>query len=109
MNKIEQAYGVMLKTRDQLIGEIAAAGQAGGTGRAQNYAPVLAYVCKCIAELQSLMAPQITAESTSENQYTAGDMASASADGFRAGQAAQPSFADKMKAARAAKKATKPE
>ena len=82
MTKTEQAYEVMLKTRDQLIGEIAAAGQAGGTGRAQNYAPVLAHVCKCIAELQSLMVP---VTEVAVNQ--------------------EPSFADKMKAARAAKKA----
>ena len=96
MTKTEQAYEVMLKTRDQLIGEIAAAGQAGGTGRAQNYAPVLAHVCKCIAELQSLMM-----EPAVEKLFS--QLPTAPAQGAPAD--VQPSFAEKMKAARAAKKA----
>jgi hypothetical protein len=48
-NKLEAAYDVLVRAQEQIVGEIAACGNNGGIGRAQNYAPVLVQVAQALA------------------------------------------------------------
>lgn len=54
MSKNIQAKDVLVKARDELINEIAAAGANGGVGRSQSYAPVLVNIQNAIDVLDGL-------------------------------------------------------
>ena len=54
MSKISQAREVLVRLRTEVIGEIAICGSNGGTGRAQNYAPILVNVGKSLEILDEL-------------------------------------------------------
>jgi len=41
MSKYNEARNVLIKSRDEILRELAVCGQAGGTGRAAAYAPQL--------------------------------------------------------------------
>jgi hypothetical protein len=60
MNKIEtqKAISILEKSRDQLIKELAAAGDAGSVGRAQNYAPILMNITGSIKALSEMLPKQ---------------------------------------------------
>jgi len=64
MSKYNEALDVLERAQVQLIGEIATCGQAGGVGRAQNYAPVLVSVAEAIRVVKALLpvAPVMTPE-----------------------------------------------
>jgi len=51
------AYEVLIKSRDQLIKELALCAKGTGVGRAPNYAPVLVNVQNAINVLEQLKAP----------------------------------------------------
>lgn len=55
--KAQEALEVLTRAQEQLIGEIATCGQAGGVGRAQNYAPVLVHISQALAIAQKLAKP----------------------------------------------------
>ncbi|HRV01181.1 MAG TPA: hypothetical protein P5539_05775 [Mesotoga sp.] len=57
MTKTEQALEVLLRAQDQLINEIATAGEAGGVGRAQNFAPVLVNISNAADIVRALLNP----------------------------------------------------
>jgi len=54
MSKIDQALEVLTRAQEQLIGEIATCGTAGGVGRAQNYAPTLVNVTHALDIVRAL-------------------------------------------------------
>jgi hypothetical protein len=56
------AYEVLIKSRDQLIKELALCASGTGVGRAPNYAPVLVNVQNAIKVLEELKAPAEEAE-----------------------------------------------
>jgi hypothetical protein len=58
MSKNQQALEVLIRAQEQLIGEIATCGQAGGVGRAQNYAPVLVNINQALVIVKALAEPE---------------------------------------------------
>jgi len=58
MSKAQQALAVLTRAQEQLIGEIATCGQAGGVGRAQNYAPVLVNINQALAIVKAIAEPE---------------------------------------------------
>lgn len=75
MSKYQQAKEVLEKGREEILREITLCGQNGGTGRSQNYAPILVSLHNAIKAIDEM------------------------------DQAEKSDFGDRMKAARAAKKA----
>jgi len=55
MTKTQQALDVLIRAQDQLVKEIATCGEAGGVGRAQNYAPVLVNISNALAVVSKLV------------------------------------------------------
>lgn len=52
--KIEEAFDVLTRAQEQILSEIAACGNNGGVGRAQNYAPVLVNVSNALKVVNAL-------------------------------------------------------
>ena len=50
----DSALTVLLRSRDELLSEIARAGESGGTGRSQNFAPIFDSVCNAIEHVRKL-------------------------------------------------------
>ena len=61
-SKLEQALEVLIRARDQLIGEIATCGNNGAVGRAQNYAPVLVNITNALDVVEKLQAKKAETE-----------------------------------------------
>jgi hypothetical protein len=74
MDKYIKAKEVLIRSREEVISELARTGESGGTGLAQRYAPILANLHQALMVLDSLTQPEA------------------------------PSFAEKMKQAKEAKK-----
>jgi len=77
MNDVDLAKEVLVKGQKEIIRELALCGQNGGVGRSQNYAPILVSITNAIKILEDM----------------------------GAGEQAKAEFGERMKAARAAKKA----
>ena len=75
MSNYDKAQEVLVRSREEVLRELVRAGESGGTGLAQRYAPILANLQNAIEAIDRIK----------------------SSEGV--------SFADKMKAAKAAKKA----
>ena len=75
MSKYIKAKEVLVRSREELIGELARTGESGGTGLAQRYAPILVNLQQAIEVVNGLLE-----------------------------EPAQQNFAEKMKAAKEAKK-----
>jgi hypothetical protein len=54
MSKVDQAVDVLLRAQEQMVSEIAQCGNAGGVGRAQNYAPVLVNITQALEIMQKM-------------------------------------------------------
>lgn len=54
MSKIDEAIEVLTRAQEQLVSEIATCGQAGGVGRAQNYAPVLVNITNALEVVKAM-------------------------------------------------------
>ena len=80
MSKYIKANDVLVRSREELIGELARTGESGGTGLAQRYAPILVHLHQAIKAMEEL---------TSNEE-----------------QQKKSEFAAKMQAAREAKKAS---
>jgi len=58
-SKYDPARQVLIKAREEVLNELAVCGQNGGTGRSQNYAPVLVNIQQAIDVIEKLQsAPQ---------------------------------------------------
>jgi hypothetical protein len=79
MSKYIKAKDVLVRSREEVINELFRTGESGGTGLAQRYAPILVNLQQAIDVVDQLLEPQ-----TSE-----------------------PTFAEKMKVAKAAKASAK--
>ena len=75
MSKYIKAKDVLVRSREEVINELARTGESGGTGLAQRYAPILVNLQQAIEAVNSLLEEPV-----------------------------QQNFADKMKAAKEAKK-----
>lgn len=73
MSKYIKAKDVLVRSREEVINELARTGESGGTGLAQRYAPILVNLNEAIKAIDALVEPE-------------------------------QSFADKMRAAKEAKK-----
>lgn len=73
MSKYIKAKDVLIRSREEVINELARTGESGGTGLAQRYAPILVNLHQAILAIDELAQPEV-------------------------------SFAEKMKAAKEAKK-----
>ena len=62
MNKYEKALDVLVRSREEVINELARTGESGGTGLAQRYAPILVSLHGAIAATESLMEPKESKE-----------------------------------------------
>jgi len=51
---MNEAMTVLIRARDELILEIARCGQNGGTGRVQNYSPILNNIQRSIEVIESM-------------------------------------------------------
>ena len=51
---LDQAEEVLKRSQEELIRELARAGESGGTGRAQNYAPILVSVSNALKIVNEL-------------------------------------------------------
>lgn len=78
MSNYDKAQEVLVRSREEVLRELVRAGESGGTGLAQRYAPILVNLQGAIEAIDRIK--------SSEGESTV-------------------SFADKMKAAKAAKKA----
>ena len=54
MSKVTEAFDVLKRAQEQLIGEIATCGNSGGVGRAQSYAPSLVNVTNALEIMEKL-------------------------------------------------------
>jgi len=85
MSKYAKSKEVLVRAREEIISELVRTGESGGTGLAQRYAPLLVNLQQAIDVVVSLEEPLskkvVTKDTTGE-----------------------PSFAEKMKIAKAAKK-----
>jgi len=79
MSNYDKAQEVLTRSREEVLKELVRAGESGGTGLAQRYAPILANLQNAIEAIDRIK--------TSE------------------GKTNEVPFAEKMKAAKAAKKA----
>jgi hypothetical protein len=62
MSKYNDARSVLIKSRDEILRELAVCGQAGGTGRAAAYAPQLVSIqgaIEAIDRIESADAPKV--------------------------------------------------
>ena len=80
MSKYSGAKEVLVRSREEILGELVRAGQNGGSGLAQRYAPILVHLQEAIEVVDRIDNQQVK---------TAG----------------KENFAEKMAAAKAAKKA----
>jgi hypothetical protein len=62
MNKYEKALDVLLRSREEVINELARTGESGGTGLAQRYAPILVNLQDAIEATQKLIEPKESKE-----------------------------------------------
>lgn len=51
---LDQAEAVLSRSQEEILKELARAGESGGTGRAQNYAPILVSVSNALKIVQEL-------------------------------------------------------
>ena len=79
MSNYDKAQEVLVRSREEVLRELVRAGESGGTGLAQRYAPILANLQNAIEAIDRIKSSE--------------------------GESTNVSFADKMKAAKAAKKA----
>lgn len=79
-NKLDEARAVLLRAQEEILNELVRCGSAGGTGKAMNYAPQLVNINTSIGIIDALIEEANEAEESGE------------------------SFADRMAAARKAKK-----
>jgi len=54
MSKYDPARQVLIKAREEVLNELVMCGQNGGTGRSQNYAPVLVSIQQAIDVIDKL-------------------------------------------------------
>lgn len=54
MNNVDKALVVLIRSRDEILSEIARAGESGGVGRAQNFAAPFDSVCNAIEHCKKL-------------------------------------------------------
>jgi|NOAtaT_6_FD_contig_121_57232_length_8000_multi_4_in_0_out_0_5 hypothetical protein len=54
MSKYQQAKDVLEKAREEILRELTLCGQNGGTGRSQNYAPILVNLHNAIKVIEEL-------------------------------------------------------
>jgi len=80
MSNYDKAQEVLIRSREEVLRELVRAGESGGTGLAQRYAPILANLQNAIEAIDRIK----TSEKETINEVP---------------------FAEKMKAAKAAKKA----
>jgi len=62
MSKYNDARSVLIKSRDEILRELAVCGQAGGTGRAAAYAPQLVSIqgaIEALDRIESTDAPKV--------------------------------------------------
>jgi hypothetical protein len=59
---LDKAEEVLKRSQLEIIGELARAGESGGTGRAQNYAPILVSVTNALKAVQELNPKEDPAE-----------------------------------------------
>jgi len=69
MNKYSKAKDVLVRSREEVISELARTGESGGTGLAQRYAPILVNLHEAIKALDGLTQPE--AESFAEKMKAA--------------------------------------
>jgi len=74
MVKYDKVKDVLVRSREEVLSELARTGESGGTGLAQRYAPILVNLQQAINVVDNLLTPEA------------------------------PSFAEKMKQAKEAKK-----
>ena len=77
MSNYDKAQEVLIRSREEVLRELVRAGESGGTGLAQRYAPILANLQNAVEAI----------------------------DRMKSSEGETISFAEKMKAAKAAKKA----
>jgi hypothetical protein len=89
MSKYAKSKEVLIRAREEIVGELVRTGESGGTGLAQRYAPLLVNLQQAIDVITSLEQPtQKQVLATPKVESITGE----------------PSFAEKMKNAKAAKK-----
>jgi len=55
MSKYLKAKDVLVRSREEIIGELARTGESGGTGLAQRYAPILVNLQEAIIAMETLI------------------------------------------------------
>lgn len=58
MVKYNKAKDVLVRSREEVLGELARTGESGGTGLAQRYAPILVNLQQAIDVVNNLLAPE---------------------------------------------------
>jgi hypothetical protein len=60
MSKYIKAKDVLIRSREEVINELARTGESGGTGLAQRYAPILVNLHEAIKALDGLTQPEVS-------------------------------------------------
>jgi len=58
MVKYNKAKDVLVRSREEVLNELARTGESGGTGLAQRYAPILVNLQQAIDAVDALLEPQ---------------------------------------------------
>lgn len=77
MSKYEKALNVLVRSREEVINELARTGEAGGTGLAQRYAPILVNLQGAIEATQKLIEPVESKQDFAERMKQAREAAKA--------------------------------
>lgn len=77
MSKYQKALDVLIRSREEVINELARTGESGGTGLAQRYAPILVNLQGAIEACEKLMEPKESKEDFAQRMKAAREAAKA--------------------------------